>query len=169
MKFKCNIRREVRWYLRSQWKLEPMRLARETEKTEDLVLRSMGTLRSECWCIKGRPRYEQSTSWNARRVHSCEPPAGGKEASHQWTKELLHAIRIGKVHSVGTQIVVLSWEIAHSKQDLQNLDFKPLCTQSCPKDVLMECYVLDTMHMLSNTSLIMTTFVHILRVTLSVC
>ena len=168
MKFKCNIQREVRWYLRSQWKLEPMRLARETEETEDLVLRSMGTLRSECWCIKGRPRYEQSTSWNARRVHSCESPAGGKEASHQWTKESLHAIRIGKVHSVGTQIVVLSWEIAHSKQDLQNLDFKPLCTQSCPKDVLMECYVLDTMHMLSNTSLIMT-FVHILQVTLSVC
>ena len=149
MKFKCNIRREVTWCLRWQWRLEPMRLARETEEAEELALRSAGTP----WMLMHQKEDWDMSNLQAEMPGECtavSPQCGGGERSESSVNEgtpSCHQDKKGPLswHSDSSSIFE-RW--AHIKQALQNLDFKPVCTQSWPKDVFIGVlsYILDVMY-----------------------
>lgn len=102
--------------------------------------------RPECWCIKRKT--EIWAIYKLKCLASAQlwaPSVGvGKEASHQWTKEPLHAIRIRRVHSVGTQIVLLFLRDEHTSSKL----YKTLTSNQCalkadPRMYLLECWVIS--------------------------
>ena len=127
----------------------------------------------ECWSIKRKTEiwaiYKLKCPASAQL---WAPSVGvGKEASHQWTKEPLCAIRKGMVHSVGTQIVLLFWEMSTH----QASSTKPWLQTSVHSKLTQGCiYWSDELYPRCDVqcfqipSLIMT-FVHILWIMISVC
>lgn len=166
MKFKCNVRREVWWYLRSPWKLEPVRLARETEDRR-LGTEKCGDTESECRCIKRKtqtraiykPKCPASAQlWAPSRGERSEPSENSGTPS-------CHQDRKGPLSWHSDSYYILRDEHTSSKI------YKTLTPNHCAlkADPRMHLWSAELCPRRFQIPSLIMTLIHILRAMLSVC